>query len=209
MFPRAIDQEATNRLRSEMTSPPCLKSDRLTLAPATAADVPALHTHWTDPEVRRYLWDGRIVSVAEVEDVIRTSDALFRRHAAGLWTVRRKTDRELVGCGGFWEYHEPPELEILLSISPSYWGIGYAQEAASILMDYAFDTLGFAAVQGSADTPNAASLRLMRRLGMRPAGFRPGEFGRIEVFRVDRDEWRSRRRAISGQRSTDARGVAP
>jgi RimJ/RimL family protein N-acetyltransferase len=98
-----------------------------------------------------------------------------------------------VGCGGFWHFHDPPELELILSISSTRWRRGYAVEAASALLDHAFDRLGWDAVQGSADAPNVASLALMRRLGMRPAGERPGEFGVIHVFRITAPEWRGAR----------------
>lgn len=166
---------------------PALRSDRLALEPVSARDLDALHALWTEPGVRRFLWDGRTISRDEVAEVLETSRALFRTHGAGLWAVRAGSGGELIGCAGFWPFHDPPELELLLSLTEARWGRGLGREAARALIDFAFGELGWDRVQASADEPNQASLALIRSLGMAPAGHRPGEFGRIEVFRLERE----------------------
>jgi [ribosomal protein S5]-alanine N-acetyltransferase len=166
-----------------------LRTPRLVLAPVHEDDVTALHDHWTEPDVRRFLWDGKVISRDQVREVIATSHRLFGEHDVGLWSIRPATDPGIVGCAGFWHFHHPPELELLISLSSSHWGRGLALEAAGALLTYTFRELDWAEVQASTDTPNAASLRLMQRLGMQPAGKRPGEFGSIEVFRIRASEW--------------------
>lgn len=167
-----------------------LRSPRLMLDPVVGTDLTDLHAHWTEPGVRRYLWDGRTVSEDEVRAAIETSKRLFDEHRAGLWAIREVDSPTIIGCGGVWYFHEPPELELVLSLSSVYWGRGLAQEAACTLMDHVLDELDWPFVQASADAPNLASLALMRRLGMRPTGERPGEFGGIEVYRITRADWR-------------------
>jgi [ribosomal protein S5]-alanine N-acetyltransferase len=169
--------------------PSTLSTERLTLRPLAASDLPALHGHWTDPEVRRFLWDGEIVPRDRVRAIIDESDTMFGAHGAGLWRVRPVDDAELIGCAGFWFFHEPPQLELLVSLSPACWGRGFAREAATALIDFAFESLGWEAIQASADAPNEASLGLMRRLGMREVGRVPGEFGTIDIYRISCDEW--------------------
>jgi RimJ/RimL family protein N-acetyltransferase/uncharacterized protein YndB with AHSA1/START domain len=176
-----------------------LRGRRLVLRPVGPGDGPALQRHWSEPEVRRHLWDGRVVSPGQVREAIAVSARLFDDHGTGLWTIEAVEATGLIGCAGFWHFHEPPELELLISLSPRLWGGGFAHEAAALLLDYVFDELGWAAVQASADAPNARSLQLMRRLGMRPAGERPGEFGAIEVYRITAAEWRVRGRDGGGQ----------
>jgi [ribosomal protein S5]-alanine N-acetyltransferase len=164
-----------------------LSTRRLILEPLTPDDLPALHGHWTEPDVRRYLWDGRVVAAEEVRDVIATSARLFEERGAGLWGIRPAGSSRLIGCAGFWYFHEPPEFELVLSLSRTSWGRGLATEAAGALLDHAFRDLNWPAVQASTDAPNAASL--MRRLGMRHTGQRPGEFGSIEVYRITAAAW--------------------
>jgi RimJ/RimL family protein N-acetyltransferase len=98
----------------------------------------------------------------------------------------RDARRRLLGCVGFWHFHDPPELELVVSLSPDWWGRGLAREACAALIRYAFDDLAWDFVQAAADDPNVASIALMERLGMEPAGERPGEFGTIRVFRIPR-----------------------
>lgn len=170
--------------------PMTVRTPRLVLSPLRPHDLEALHAHWTEPEVREYLWDGRVVSTDEVGDVIGVSDRLFEEHGAGLWRVDLAATPGLVGCAGFWHFHDPPELELLLSLSRRAWGGGLAREAATALLGFVFERLGWNVVQASADAPNERSLRLLRGLGMHPAGDRPGAFGRIEVYRLGSEDWR-------------------
>jgi RimJ/RimL family protein N-acetyltransferase len=189
----------------EPPSPPTLTTPRLTLEPLTPTHLPALHAHWNEPEVGRFLWDGNPVSQDQVDEVIRVSEGRFREGGPGLWGVRLREPAHaedpggdgnehpldarspLIGCVGFWHFHDPPELEFLVSLSPAWWGRGLAREACGALIRYAFDKLHWDYVQASADAPNAASLALMERLGMEAAGERPGEFGKILVFRIFRE----------------------
>jgi RimJ/RimL family protein N-acetyltransferase len=38
--------------------PPTLATARLLLTPVEDADLAALHAHWNDPQVGRFLWDA-------------------------------------------------------------------------------------------------------------------------------------------------------
>jgi ribosomal-protein-alanine N-acetyltransferase len=108
-----------------------LRTPRLFLEPLRADDLPALHIHWTEPEVRRYLWDGRVISSDQVRDILHTSEQLFSEHHAGLWVVRPLGASTLIGCSGFWYFHEPPELELILSLSHSCWGQGVSGDSTA------------------------------------------------------------------------------
>jgi len=144
-----------------------LVSSRLVLRPVNAQDVPALHRHWTDRSVRRYLWDDEVISFEQVEEIVRRSEQSFTERDYGLWAIRQADSDELLGCGGYWEFHDPPRLELVVSVAPAFWGQGFAAETGRLLLRYAFDELGFSEVRASTDAPNEASLRLIERLGFR------------------------------------------
>ncbi|MEP0746975.1 GNAT family N-acetyltransferase [Trichocoleus sp. AS-A1] len=59
---------------------------------------------------------------------------------------------------------EVPSL--IFGTRPHLWGRGYATEAASAVLRYAFDVLGIEQVVADVDEPNEASIRLLERLGM-------------------------------------------
>ena len=50
-------------------------------------------------------------------------------------------------------------------VEPRPWGHGYATEAAGALLQWAFDTLDLNRVQAETDTRNAASARVLEKLG--------------------------------------------
>lgn len=67
---------------------PQITTARLHFRPFTLADVDALHHLWTDPDVRRYLWDDKIISRETAEEVVRASLVSFQEHRFGFWTLR-------------------------------------------------------------------------------------------------------------------------
>jgi [ribosomal protein S5]-alanine N-acetyltransferase len=144
-----------------------ITTERLHLLPFDAAKAQALHQLWTDPAVRRYLWDEKIISRHQTEEIIQNSGRLFREHGLGLWALEAREDKSLIGFGGCWFFREPPELEMVIGLKPEVWGKGLATEAGRALLGYAFERLGFCEVRASTDAANVASIRLMERLGMR------------------------------------------
>lgn len=146
---------------------PVLGTERLTLRPFDRADVSELHELFTDADVRRHLLDDMIVSRAWLEEEVASSQARFGDNSCGLWTLREHGDERIVGFVGFRPFFGPPELQLLYGLLPSYWGRGYATEAAAAAIDYAFGVLGLEEVRAASDAPNSASIELLLRLGMR------------------------------------------
>ncbi len=145
--------------------PTTLHTARCVLQPIAPADADALHAHWTRPEVRKYLWDDAVIDAAQVPEIIAESARLFAAHGYGLWRVATQNDATLVGCAGYWFFHEPSQLELIISLDGTHWGQGFATEVGQALIRYAFEALNFDAVLASNDTANEASQQLVDRLG--------------------------------------------
>jgi ribosomal-protein-alanine N-acetyltransferase len=146
---------------------PHLATARLHLQPFNVDDVDALHQIWTDPEVRRYLWDDKIIARETAEEVVRASLASFREHHFGFWTLRFPQDEAtVIGFCGLRFFDNPPEIEIMYGVTPTYWGKGLATEAARAVLRYGFEELRLPKIWGGADAPNVASLRVLEKLGM-------------------------------------------
>ncbi|MEK6283792.1 MAG: GNAT family N-acetyltransferase [Acidobacteriota bacterium] len=144
-----------------------VETARLRLRPFTLEDVDDLYRIWTEPGVRRYLWDDEIIPRARVASIIETSLASFESHGFGLWAVLPKAEEALIGFCGFWFFHEAPTLELLYGIAPAYWNRGLATEAAQAMMRYGFEKLSFERIEASTDAANLASSRVMERARMR------------------------------------------
>ena len=162
-----------------------LITERLVLRPVTAADHAGLLAHWTAPEVRRFLFDGGIVSSAEVTAMIEDSARNFAAAGYGLWLVRGRTGADLAGTVGLRPL-EDLGVEILYSLVPSVWGKGYATEAASAVVEHALGPLGLPGVLAEVDEDNAASAAVAERLGMTPFTVVPGRSGPMIRYRRTR-----------------------
>ena len=144
-----------------------LESERLRLRPLAATDVDDLHRLFTQPGVRKFLWDDETIPRERTAGVVERSTASFATQGFGLWAVSSKDREGLIGFCGFLHFHDPPQLELLYGIAPDHWNKGLATEAAIAMIGYGFEVLGFERIEASTDALNAASVRVMERAGMR------------------------------------------
>ncbi len=142
-----------------------LTTPRLALNPIAESDFAELHAILTEPGVRRYLCDNVIIPESQTHEFISRSCELLADEGAGLWAVRKKPEPELLGCVGFWYFHEPLRLELLFAMSERVWRRGYAREAAQRVIEYGRERLGMRSILASTDTPNVASIGLLEKLG--------------------------------------------
>jgi ribosomal-protein-alanine N-acetyltransferase len=130
-----------------------LTTEHLVLRPVGAADNEQLLAHWTSPQVRQFMFDGEVLSVAGVCAAVADSSASFTAAGYGLWLISERQaagPAEMAGTAGLRPL-EDLGLEIIWSLAPAVWGRGYATEAARAVLDYALDRLGmtaFAVVPG-------------------------------------------------------------
>lgn len=144
-----------------------LRTQRLVLRPITPTDVDALHAFWTDPSVRKYLWDNEVISRERVEDIIQSSDACFAELGSGLFAIELTTQPGLlVGFCGLRHMNDTDEMELLYGVLPRYWGEGLVSEAAREVLRHGFEDCGLSRIMGATNTPNQRSVRVMQRLGM-------------------------------------------
>ena len=145
---------------------PVLTTERLRLRPIAHDDVPALHCFWTDPAVRKYLWDNVIIPREQVVAIVDESMASFASLGTGLLAIEARRDPgKLVGFCGHRRL-EDGSVELLYGILPAFWGEGLVTEAAREVLRHGFEQCGFDRVVGATDTPNQRSVRVMQRIGM-------------------------------------------
>ena len=110
----------------------------------------------TLPDARRYLDDGPRRSYA--------------RNGFGLWCVVPKGGDAPVGMCGLIRRDTLPDVDVGFAFLPEAWGRGYARESAAAVLDHARDVLGLRRVLAITDPENAASIRVLERVGMRREG---------------------------------------
>ena len=160
-----------------------LSTERLVLRPVTADDHAAVLAHWTQPDVRRFLFDGAALSAAEVAETIEESIGDFAARGFGVWLIELGSTADLIGTAGLRPLGSSG-LEIFYSLAPGAWGHGYATEAARAVVEYGLGPLGLPEILAEVDEGNAASVAVVRRLGMTPYAVVPGLLGPMTRYRI-------------------------
>jgi RimJ/RimL family protein N-acetyltransferase len=175
---------------------PRLVMDRLVLRPFDASDGPNVE---------------RLAGAWEVADTTLTIPHPYPVGGAAQWIATHLTawqrrdnltlavcaqaSSELLGAIGLQFSLTHLHGEIGYWIGVNSWGKGIATEAARGVTGYAFTELGLHRVQGRHFTRNAASGRVLQKLGMRLEGVhrdayrRWGRFEDVGVYAVLASEW--------------------
>ncbi len=173
-----------------------LRTPRLLLRPFRPEDEDALFGLWNDPDVRRYLWDDQAVSREVVREQIALSERDFRERGFGeLVLSLAERPGEVIGFCGLRRIDEGADVEILYGLAREHWGRGLAMEAARAVLHFGFEQVGLEDIFAGADLDNAASIRVMERLGMSYDGER-----RVGPQALPAKYYRLRRRDFPGAR---------
>ena len=160
-----------------------LSTERLVLRPVTTDDHAAVLAHWTQPDVRRFLFDGAALSGVEVAETIDESIGDFAARGFGVWLIELGSTADLIGTAGLRPLGSSG-LEIFYSLAPGAWGHGYATEAARAVVEYGLGPLGLPEVLAEVDEGNAASVAVVKRLGMTPYAVVAGLLGPMTRYRT-------------------------
>ncbi len=159
-----------------------LVTERLLLRPVTASDHAALEAHWAAPDVRRFLFDGAMLSPTEISEAVQDSIRDFTAAGYGLWLIQEKDRTDLIGTAGLRPLDDLG-LEIFYSLAPPSWGKGYATEAARAVVERALGPLGLPEVLAEVDAGNTASVAVLERLDMTAFDVVPGLLGPMARYR--------------------------
>jgi RimJ/RimL family protein N-acetyltransferase len=147
-----------------------LETERLALRPYDEGDVAAFHAIRSQPEVVRYLYEEPLTleQAREKVKVLAGSRAL---EAEDQWLAAAIVVRDsgaYVGDVAFhWVSVRDRTGEVGFVLDPAHQGHGYATEAARAMFDWGFGTFGLHRIIGRTEARNAASARVLEKLGMR------------------------------------------
>ncbi|MEK2645031.1 GNAT family N-acetyltransferase [Bdellovibrio sp. BCCA] len=100
---------------------------------------------------------------------IRTSIQLYNETRLGKWGVWEKSTGSLIGIGGLtpWQYNNENLVDITYRLRETAWGKGYGLEIAKALCDHAFQKLNLSEITATVTPDNAASKKILEKLGMK------------------------------------------
>jgi [ribosomal protein S5]-alanine N-acetyltransferase len=151
-----------------MTDLDLIETERLVLSGWRREQLDDLVRLHGDPEITRYFSaSGAIWTREECATRLDEWIELFESDRLGKLRVRRKIDGVFVGRAGFGRHGPTGEPEIGYTLFREHRGLGYATEAAAGLRDWIFRDTAWDHFIGFADVRNEASLKVLRRIGMR------------------------------------------
>ena len=143
-----------------------IDTPRLLIRSLQLSDAPLLAAIWADPEVTLFMGGPR--DRVEVQGGLEEDALLPDPPEIDLWPVVEKSSGRVLGHCGLTEKEVDGqhEIELVYVLERGSWGRGYATEAASAIMRYAFGELGLPRLISLIDPRNAASERVALKLGM-------------------------------------------
>ncbi len=146
-----------------------LQTSRLRLRRLQRDDLESLLELDSDPEVMRFISDGRPSTREQYETSLL--DRMMAYHHQPFGFAAAYENDAFVG----WFHLRPSVadaevLELGYRLRRAAWGRGLATEGSQALVHYAFESLHRDVVDACADPRNAASIRVMEKCGMHRVG---------------------------------------
>lgn len=145
------------------------ETERLRLRAATVDDAAALYAMNSDPEVMRHTGEPMPASVEDMVRLVRSYPD-FERHGYGRWVCEWKATGEVIGFAGLKVLEDLGEVDVGYRLMRAWWGRGIATEAAAACVSFGFEVIGLERVIGLVMPQNAASVRVLEKIGMRFSG---------------------------------------
>lgn len=178
-----------------------IRTSRLALRSWRNGDVERFHTACNTPEVMR--WLGGVQTRKQLRQDVTYFVTVEKREGFTFWVAERRRDKAFLGFVGLVRIEEDDcpflgQVEIGWRLRQSVWRRGYGFEAASAVLEFAFAELGLERVVSRTAKRNAASVGLMRKLGMkrqRRMDYKPLIGSRkLAVFSITLNQWLAQRK---------------
>jgi ribosomal-protein-alanine N-acetyltransferase len=148
-----------------------IETARLVLRPFRHADAADLMAIYSDPEVFRYVPIGDWKHIDEAHQrIARDINAMAAGEMIRL-ALERREDSRVIGEALVFKFDiASKRADLGYALARAAWGCGYVSEAVPPLVDYAFKELGLNRLDAVIDPRNAASAKVLTRLGFQHEG---------------------------------------
>ncbi|UCD75206.1 MAG: GNAT family N-acetyltransferase [Phycisphaerales bacterium] len=154
-----------------MPGQPTIQTERLILRPFTTDDA---------ADCQRLAGDKDIAATTiliphpypdgAAEEWIATHQETFEKGEAVIFAITLRDGGDFIGAVGLTITARHHHAELGYWVGKPYWSQGYCTEAARAMLDYAFNTLNLNRVHAHHFASNAASGKVMEKIGMQYEG---------------------------------------
>jgi RimJ/RimL family protein N-acetyltransferase len=147
------------------------ETQRLRIREMQITDFNHLFALDTDPEVMKYISDGKPDSEEQVRATIKRVIARYEDWKVyGAWAAEIKETGEFIGWFSLKPLPGTLEIEVGYRLLKKHWGKGYATEGATKMIEYGFQTLSLQKIVAITHPGNEASQKVLEKVGLRKTG---------------------------------------
>lgn len=175
-----------------MNSFPTLSSERLVLNETTADDAQAVFELFSDKRVTEYYDLDVFDSIGQALDLIEGDSKKALDNQMQRWAVREKTSGDYIGGCGINRFEPERHVAVIgYEFHREFWGKGYATEAVSAVIEFAFSSScpkKVNRIEAYTMQGNLASESLLHKLGFKAEGilrehsFWKGQYHDLTLF---------------------------
>jgi [ribosomal protein S5]-alanine N-acetyltransferase len=192
-------------------STPTLHTTRLRLRPFTHEDAGALYALQSNPRVMRY-WDAPPWTDPGRAEVFLAMCLQMQEEGTGArFAIESLEHQAFIGWCALFRWNPVyRSCGIGYCLDEPAWGRGHATEAVRAMVQWAFGALDLNRVEAELDTRNAASARVLEKLGFQREGLRredcvvAGEVSDSWIYGLLRREWQAAPPATTPQAAREA-----
>jgi ribosomal-protein-alanine N-acetyltransferase len=177
---------------------PRIQTQRLILRTIADDDLDILHGMLSDAETMRYWSTPPHTDIQQTVDWIAANRAAMTAGTAIEYGV--EFGGRLIGRVTFWNGNELGYI-----FDKAYWGRGFASEALTVMIDYAYIFCPWPEIVADIDPRNLGSLRVLERLGFHRSAFKKntycidGVWSDSLYFALSREAWLARQQNRTSQ----------
>jgi [ribosomal protein S5]-alanine N-acetyltransferase len=168
-----------------------LLTKRLLLRPFGEADIYPFYDICSNPNVMRYIGNGSLPTLEDIEQSIRRWIAQYKDEGYSLQALVYQKTNALMGFCGFLNQEINGQLSVELGyrLGEAYWGKGFATEAASAMRDHGFHTLQLKKLISVIQPANNASCRVAEKLGLTLLGEYEHQGQPVLIYQLTQDDF--------------------
>ncbi|MBR6802065.1 MAG: GNAT family N-acetyltransferase [Eubacteriaceae bacterium] len=143
-----------------------LHTHRLSFGTWNHDDIPLARSLWGDKDVTKYISATGTFSEENILSRLSTEIKNYETYNIQYFPIFETATGDFIGCCGLRPYvDDDTTLEIGFHLKKEFWGKGFATEAATAMIKYAFETLNKEKLFAGHNPKNEASRKTLKKLG--------------------------------------------
>ncbi len=167
---------------------PVLNTKRLLLRQIIKNDQENVFLGLSHPEVIRY-YGVSYTSLQSTGEQMKWYSNLEKSKSGIWWAIASRDGKNFYGAIGLYQISkEHRKAELGYWLLPEFWGLGYLQEAAARVLEYAFIVRDLHRIEAFVETGNSASAKSLEKLQfeqegrMKDSEMKNGKFISVDIF---------------------------